>query len=593
MALISNIAVGMAVSPEGMGPGLEAARKNLFKFAEQVDKLKVGLGLTPAKVENEMGPAVVTMRGLGLSMGKALAGGIAAYGVFDFLRDGVDQAARLSEATATLNNLFGQSSGVILKAADDVAALGASKNDFIAGAGGFAAVFDAMGKKAEDATAEGVKLAKLGMDLSADSLTGATSAEAFDALGAALRGEFDSLERFRVFLSAAKIEAKALQMGLASKASALDDNAKKTATLALIYEQTTKSQGAFLRESSGVTAQMKQAGSSVQNLATNIGTFLLPAVTTGFTAFNRFVGGVGSVFDSAKPMIAEWAGYTVEVLQGLGGFFASVAGDIYGAVVGTIGGAWSRVSAYVMPAVDGMTSAVGTFFAMLRNGSTVYEMMKLRAYEWAINVGVAIDTVLINAGRLASWLGNNWYQVISDDLAAVATLFVNFAENVKNLASAVWEFVKNPTGGFSFNWTPLLDGFVKTADALPEMARPAFVSLQGEIDALGQKMADFEARRVAPAAKAVEAIRPPEPAAAAAVAAKPAESGAAKFAGLAKAGTAEAYKAVIAGMGIGKNGPIDKVAKESQQQTRLLTKAVTSLDKIAAGSGAALEPAAL
>lgn len=506
--LIGNIAIGMSVDPAGMRPGLRSAQTQIQGFGASLGGIAAGL-----------------------------AGGAAAFGAFEFLKSGVGSAARLSEATATLNNLFGDSAKTITDAADAAAALGANKNEFLAGAGNFAAIFDGMGKSAADATAEGVKLAKLGQDLSADSLVGATSEEAFGALSAALRGEFDPLERFRVFLSAAKIEAKALEMGLVSAAGKLDDNAKKTATLALIYEQSSKSQGAFAREAGGATAQFRQAGSSIVNLATDLGTALMPAITGALGLFNEFVAGVRSGFEAIRPTVEGW--------------------------------------------VSTVSEAFATVGVLYRNLGLASDIVQIKAREFVINVGEGWAALMENSARLGGWFGTEWLNLLRDAFNGAVALLTNLGANFRDFGAAIVGWISDPTAGFQFNFTPLLDGFKATTAALPELARPAFTSLQGEIDALGGKMAAAETKRAEAKADAAAAAGKPgedKPAEK-----KPEASGPAKFASLAAAGTAEAYKAVISATGLGKGSGIDKVAREAPQQTKLLAKIATGIDKMAAG----------
>jgi hypothetical protein len=75
-------------------------------------------------------------------------------------------------------------------------------------------------------------------------------------------------------------------------------------------------------------------------------------------------------------------------------------------------------------------------------------------------------------------------------------------------------FLWDPTQGFQFEWTPILEGFKATTAQLPEMIAPELTSLQDQIDA---KIAEIGARE---AERAIQLAKPKVDAAIAAAAAK-------------------------------------------------------------------------
>src|SRR5690606_26354360 len=152
----------------------------------------------------------------------------------------------LGETLSKNEQLFGSHAQTITKAADQMAAsFGTVKQEFIDAADTFGAMLQGAGVATEAATRLGVAMTKLGMDLS--SFGNASNAEVFTARAAGPRGEFDPIERFNVFMSAAAVSAKAVEMGLARAASEVDNYGKKLATVALILEQTEKAQGDLAR----------------------------------------------------------------------------------------------------------------------------------------------------------------------------------------------------------------------------------------------------------------------------------------------------------------------------------------------------------
>jgi hypothetical protein len=132
--------------------------------------------------------------------------------------------------------------------------------------------FDAAG-----AAEETIKLTQRAADLA--SVFNTDVSQALNAIQSGLKGEFNPLEQFGVKLNAATIEAKAFEMGLADATGVLDDSAKATAALALIYDQTAKVQGDFVNTSDGVANSTRIAKAELENLSAMFGDELIPLTT--------------------------------------------------------------------------------------------------------------------------------------------------------------------------------------------------------------------------------------------------------------------------------------------------------------------------
>lgn len=127
-----------------------------------------------------------------------------------------------------------------------------------------------------EAAALSVQLAQLGADLAAT--FGGTSQEAVQALGAALRGEFDPLERFGVSLNITQANLKAVELGLADNTNEVDLHARAQASLALIMERSAQAQGQFARESDTTAGQLERLKAEAGNAAAEVGETLQPAI---------------------------------------------------------------------------------------------------------------------------------------------------------------------------------------------------------------------------------------------------------------------------------------------------------------------------
>lgn len=187
-------------------------------------------------------------------------------------------AAELEQAIGGTEAVFESSSGVIdtwAKGADTAAGLSEqAARKLTTQIGG---ALQGLGFAQEQAAAKSIELTQIGADLAAT--YGGTTTEAVQALGSALRGEFDPMEQFNVFLKQSEIDAKAVELGLAKNTTEVDKNARAQATLALITEQSAAAQGQFGRESDTAAGQMAIMEAQTQNAKDALGAGMLPVMS--------------------------------------------------------------------------------------------------------------------------------------------------------------------------------------------------------------------------------------------------------------------------------------------------------------------------
>jgi tape measure domain-containing protein len=66
-----------------------------------------------------------------------------------------------------------------------------------------------------------------------------------------------------------------------------------------------------------------------------------------------------------------------------------------------------------------------------------------------------------------AWFGDNWQDVLTTAFDYAATVFINVGNNIKNMWSAVLDFIAG--NGFEFDWTPLTEGAVNAIKELPDI----------------------------------------------------------------------------------------------------------------------------
>lgn len=214
----------------------------------------------------------------------------AAAGLFSL----VDAASEAEQSVGAVSAIFGSAAGIIdAFAAGSAEAAGLTATAARNMTSQIGALLQGFGFTQQEAAKTSVVLAQLGADLAAT--FGGSPEDAVLALGAALRGEFDPLERFGVSLNITQANLKAVELGLADSTSNVDLNARAQASLALIMERSTGAQGQFAREINTTAGQLAVAKASAQEAAVAVGETLAPT----------FVELLGIVTDQVLPALED------------------------------------------------------------------------------------------------------------------------------------------------------------------------------------------------------------------------------------------------------------------------------------------------
>jgi len=239
----------------------------------------------------------------------AAAAAAAAYGVVRFAGESISAASDLEESLSKVRTVFGDASGSVETFAKDAAVnLGLSEQAALEATGTFGNLFTAMGINAGKAAGLSTEVVQLAADLA--SFNNIDVQEAIVALRSGLVGETEPLRRLGVNLSAARIEAYALESGLVATKGQLDAATKAQAAWALITQDAATASGDFARTSDGLANTQRTLKAAVDNASASVGTGLVKALES-------FVDSAGGPQGAAE---------TIEVLgERLGLFVEGVA----------------------------------------------------------------------------------------------------------------------------------------------------------------------------------------------------------------------------------------------------------------------------
>lgn len=371
-------------------PGLQQATSSYQKFQAGVDKLVPAAAIATA--------AIV---GIGTKA--------------------VNSASRTEQAMGALDSVFGTSAGVVKGwAAQASTSVGLAESEYAEMASVIGAQLGNMGLSMEESLAGTQNLISMGADLAAT--FGGSTADAVNALTAALRGEADPAERYGLSLKVTDVNARLAAKGL----SGLEGDALKTAKtqelLAMAAEQSGGAIGQFGRESDTVAGQTQRMNAQIENALSDLGTALLPVVAAV----------AGALAD-----MATWVGENSTLVLILGGVVGALAAAIL--LISGAMKAWTAIQTastaaqwlwnaamnanpigIIIVLIAGLVAA----FVLLWNNSEGFRNFFIGMWE---GIKTAIAAVV-------DWFGAAW--------GAVTSWFQSVWEGVSNFFSDLWARIR-------------------------------------------------------------------------------------------------------------------------------------------------------
>lgn len=287
------------------------------------------------------------VRGLGDDLGDASAqagllrgslAGLSAAAVVAGLYQMATAASDFAESSSKASTVFGDSFEEIDRfAADAATSVGLSATAALEATGTFGNLFQAMGATQDVAADLSPQVVTLASDLASFNNLGTD--EVLEKLRSGLVGEVEPLRGLGVSFTAAQVEAKAFELGLAAVGEEVSEGAKLQARFALIMEQTTLAQGDFARTSGGLANQQRILSAEFQNAVTVAGQALLPTLLELVgVAREQLIPGFSKLATEVLPPLASVVsdlaplfGVTLDLLVALApvlGVIASVVDSI-------------------------------------------------------------------------------------------------------------------------------------------------------------------------------------------------------------------------------------------------------------------------
>lgn len=309
----------------------------------------------------------------------SLQGLLAGAGVVTVFKDLVDAGSAAEQSVGGVRAVFGEfAAQVEADSARAAQALGLSSTAYQE----LITVTGALlkNKGLTDYADQADTLVRTGADLAAT--FGGPTTQAVEALNAALRGESDPIERYAISLNETAVNARIAAAGQSNLTGAALDQAKVTARLAIIQEQSADAMGAFNREADTQAGQAARSTAAFADLRAELGEKLLPAATAGTALFNeQVIPALSGAASFATEAATEFRGLPQPVQTAALAFVALRAAAVVGigslatGAVATLASAFVGLRIRVLLASDAFAAArtngtlLGGAFAAIQAGA--------------------------------------------------------------------------------------------------------------------------------------------------------------------------------------------------------------------------------
>ena len=213
---------------------------------------------------------------------------------------------------------------------------------------------------------------------------------------------------------------------------------------------------AKVEESNDAWHRVKTAVSGVVRMFT---VHLAPVLTNISTKFVEVAKVVVGKIKEWAPAILQYVNVSMALFSLLWESVSSVFSSISGVISGNMGSALDFV-------VDSLISLEFN----IRNFESIATAAFLNVAASAVGFGAEIQHFFTGVlPALLGWFTKNWTGIWHTALDFVLTGFINLGQNIRNLFSAIWEFMK--TGEWEVAFVPLTEGFRNMIQELPKIPK--------------------------------------------------------------------------------------------------------------------------
>ena len=447
-----------------------------FTAANLAAKLAVMVTADTKDAEKGLTGVTDKMNSLGnkaIGLGAGLTAGVTAP-LVGLGMAAIGAASDLEESMSKVGVVFGDASEEVEDFASTAAtSLGMSEQAALEATGTYGNLLRAMGLTSEESADMSTSLVTLAADLA--SFNNIDPTVALEKLRAGLTGETEPLKTLGINMNQARLEAKALELGLISAGETMDAAAKAQAAYAIMVEDTALAQGDFARTSDGLANSSRILKAQLQDVSAELGEKLLPVAIRLVGGLNDLVSAFVAMPEPIQNAVVVLAGVAaaagpITTVVGVVLKLGAVLGGVFGAG-GALAGAGAFITGTIIPALTGLGGALaaiatgpvlllGAAIAALvivikTMGPAALDSLKMLAEIFKIKIAEAMNTLrqfgIDLSQRLREWAAD----------------MLRGAQDIgKNIVDGIWK-------GIQSGWSWLTNKVKELANSLLDAAKNA------------------------------------------------------------------------------------------------------------------------
>lgn len=357
-------------------------------------------------------------------------------------------ASDYEESLNKLDVAFGENSDSVKEWAETARAeFGLSKVQASEAAASFGALGKGIGLSNKEAADMSTSLGGLSADLGSYFNVGTD--ESAKALEGIFTGESEALKKFGVVMTDTNLAQFAADQGLVWKE--MDQTQKVMLRYQFVMDKTKDAQGDFARTSDGTANSIKIFKATIQDLATAIGTNLLPIITPIIQKITEWINKFNELSPETQKIIT-YVGLLVAALGPLLVVFGSMANGISSIL--SLGSKLAPLIGTLVKAFNPWLLVLGAAVAagvyLYKNWDTI----KAKAKQLWSNIKATFNG--IKSSIVGAWnsiktsISNavaNIRSGVASGFAAVRSAIVNPINAAKNAIQSAWNKIKSILGG--------------------------------------------------------------------------------------------------------------------------------------------------
>jgi hypothetical protein len=365
--------------------------------------------------------------------------------VMAFVGDSVKAASSLGESVNAVQQIFGDAAPEILKWGESNAtSFGLSQRAFNEMATPMGAVLKNLGFEQDEVADSTVNLTKRAADMA--SVFNTDVEDALAAINSALRGEANPIERYGVSVNQATVNLRALADTGKTSATALTENEKAAARLAIIFEQTSAVAGDFANTSDGLANSQRITAAETEKMQAEIGEKLLPvmlmwtqaklklldALVLVIPVVDVFTRGIGLLADNAEIVAGVLVGVSTALLISAIPAMVTFIATTWATVAALTAQAIAMAIANPLLAAAGIAAGVAMVAYIKLNVATEDTSAAAQAAAWDVqNLGAEMEEA-----ASAAWAATSSLDAAADSADGLSAEAVALAAELRKVTSS-------------------------------------------------------------------------------------------------------------------------------------------------------------